>query len=240
MVEKDSLAGAGCLVVAEPTDLNVFVAEKGVLWMDVHYYGRTAHGAMPWLGVNAVSAMARLIPVLESYPFRFEESPALGKPTLSVNMVDGGNKTNVVPDHCRIVLDMRTVPSQDHTALIDEVRQQAEAVAKAHHNEIRVDITVDQNDRSVETDPEEPLVQAVVASVRAVTGRQPLIQGVHYATDAAVLVPGFGIPMVICGPGGTDMLHQPNEWVAVEQLAQATEIYADLARRLPGSAASAR
>jgi acetylornithine deacetylase len=63
---------------------------------------------------------------------------------------------------------------------------------------------------------------------------------VHYATDAAVLVPGFGIPMVICGPGGTDMLHQPNEWVAVEQLAQATEIYADLARRLPGSAASAR
>jgi succinyl-diaminopimelate desuccinylase len=240
MVERRSLQGGGYLVVAEPTDLNVFVAEKGVLWVHVHYYGRTAHGAMPWLGVNAVSAMSRLIPVLESYPFRFEESPSLGKPTLSVNMIDGGNKTNVVPDHCRIVLDMRTVPSQDHAALIGEVRQQAEAAARSVNGEIRVDITVDQDSLPVETDPQEPLVQAVVESVRTVTGRQPRVEGVHYATDGAVLAPGYSIPMVICGPGGTDMLHQPDEWVAVEQLTQAVEIYADLARRLLVGDAPAR
>lgn len=239
MVERRSLTGAGYLVVAEPTDLNVFVAEKGVLWMQVHYYGRTAHGAMPWLGVNAVSAMARLIPVLESYPFRFEESPTLGKPTLSVNMIDGGNKTNVVPDHCRIVLDMRTVPSQDHAALTQEVKQQAEAVARATNEDIRVDITVDQDSLAVETDPQEPLVRAVTASVQAVTGRPPRVEGVNYATDASVLAPGFSIPMVICGPGGSDMLHQPDEWVAIEQLTQAAEIYADLARRLLGPDGSA-
>ncbi len=240
MVDRASLQGAGYLVVAEPSDLNVFVAEKGVLWMDVHYYGRTAHGSMPWLGVNAVSAMARLIPVLEAYPFRFEESPILGKPTLSVNVIGGGNKTNVVPDHCRIVLDMRTVPTQDHAVLIDEVRRQAEAVARASNQEIRVDITVDQNDRSVETNPEEPLVQAMAASVRAVTGQEPRIEGVTYATDAAVLAPGFKIPMVICGPGAPGMAHQPDEWVAVEQLTQAAEAYADLARRLPGPAETSR
>jgi succinyl-diaminopimelate desuccinylase len=232
MVEQHSLDGAGYLVVAEPSDLDVFVAEKGVLWMQVHYYGRTAHGSMPWLGVNAVSAMARLIPVLESYPFSFEESPSLGEPTLSVNIIDGGNKTNVVPDHCRIVLDMRTVPSQDHALLIEAVRRRAEEVAATSSGEIRVDITVDQDDGSVETDPEEPLVEALAASVAAVTGRQPRIGGVTYATDAAVLVPGFEIPMVICGPGAPGMAHQPDEYVEVEQLVEATAVYADLARRL--------
>lgn len=234
MVERRSLAGAGYLVVAEPSDLNVFVAEKGVLWMEVHYYGRTAHGSMPWLGVNAISAMARLIPVLESYPFPFQESASLGKPTLSVNVIDGGNKTNVVPDHCRIVLDMRTVPSQNHATLIESVRQQAEAVAGAAAGDVRIDITVDQDDGSVETDADEPLVRALAASVESVTGNPPQIGGVTYATDAAVLAPGYGIPMVICGPGAPGMAHQPDEWVAVKQLVQAAEIYAELAHRLVG------
>jgi succinyl-diaminopimelate desuccinylase len=232
MVDGRSLAGAGHLVVAEASNLNVFVAEKGVLWMDVHYYGRTAHGSMPWLGVNAVSAMARLIPVLESYPFHFEESPSLGSPTLSVNMIDGGNKTNVVPDHCRIVLDMRTVPSQNHQELVAEVRRQAEAVAQSVSGEVRVDITVDQDNRAVETDPHLPLVEALVASVRSVTGRQPELRGVTYATDGAVLAPGFDIPMMICGPGTPGIIHQPDEYVEIEQLVQATAIYADLSRRL--------
>lgn len=232
MVDRRSLEGAGYLVVAEASDLNVFVAEKGVLWMDVHYYGRTAHGSMPWLGVNAVSAMARLIPVLETYPFFFEESALLGRPTLSVNMIDGGNKTNVVPDHCRIALDMRTVSSQDHADLIADVRRQAEAVAQSVSSEIQVDITVDQDNISVETDPGSPLVEALIASVASVTGWQPEVGGVTYATDAAVLAPGFDIPMVICGPGVPGMIHQPDEYVEIEQLVQASRIYAELSRRL--------
>jgi succinyl-diaminopimelate desuccinylase len=234
MVERRSLEGAGYLVVAEPTDLNVFVAEKGVLWLEVHYYGRTAHGSMPQLGVNAISAMARLIPALELYPFDFEESPSLGRPTLSVNVIAGGNKTNVVPDHCRIVLDMRTVPSQDHQTLIEAVRRLADEVARSVDGEVRVDITVDQSDGSVETDPEEPLVQALAACVAEVNGTRPEIGGVSYATDAAVLAPGFDIPMVICGPGAPGMAHQPDEYVEVKQLVQAAEIYAAIARRLLG------
>jgi succinyl-diaminopimelate desuccinylase len=234
MVARGSLTGAGYLVVAEPSDLDIFVAEKGVLWLDVHYYGRTAHGSMPWLGVNAISAMARLIPRLEEYPFPYEESPSLGKPTLSVNIIGGGNKTNVVPDHCHIVLDMRTVPSQDHASLIEDVRRTAEDVARETSAEMQVNIQVDQNDGPVETDPEEPLVAALAESVGAVTGRSPRIGGVTYATDAAVLGPGFQIPMVVCGPGAPGMAHQPDEYVEIAQLAQAADIYTDLARRLLG------
>jgi acetylornithine deacetylase/succinyl-diaminopimelate desuccinylase-like protein len=58
------------------------------------------------------------------------------------------------------------------------------------------------------------------------------VGGIAYGTDAADLAPGFDIPMVICGPGNSGMLHQTDEYVDVAELVQASEIYARLARRL--------
>ncbi|HLJ66216.1 MAG TPA: M20 family metallopeptidase [Chloroflexota bacterium] len=232
MVERRSLEGAEYLVVAEPTGLDVFVAEKGVLWVEVRALGRTAHGATPELGVNAVSFLARLIPQLEAYPFLFTESPLLGKPTLSVNIIEGGNKTNVVPDVCRIVVDMRTVPGQDHEVMLAQIGEMATTLAREESLDVRVEIDVENDVGPLETERTNPLVEAIVESVRSVRGVAPLVGGVPYATDAAYLAPGFDMPMVICGPGGRDMLHQPDEHVEVEQLVQAAYIYADLAQRL--------
>jgi acetylornithine deacetylase/succinyl-diaminopimelate desuccinylase-like protein len=78
------------------------------------------------------------------------------------------------------------------------------------------------------------LVEATIEAVTAVRGKTPQVGGVTYGTDGAYLAPGFKIPMVICGPGGMDMLHQPNEYVEIEQLVQASQIYVDLAQRLLG------
>jgi len=234
MVERRSLEGARHLVVAEPSDLNVFVGEKGVLWTRLRALGRTAHGSMPWLGVNTVSYMARLIPRLEEYPFAWEESALLGKPTLSVNVIRGGNKTNVVPDLCEVELDMRTVPSQRHEEILDRLRSLAEETARGFGPGLRIELEVDNDKPPLETDHSEPLVGATIAAVQAVRGSAPDVGGVTYGTDAACLGPGFNIPMVICGPGAPGMAHQPDEYVEVEQLVQAAEIYADLARRLLG------
>jgi succinyl-diaminopimelate desuccinylase len=232
MVNAASLPSGGRLVVAEPTDLNVFHGEKGVLWLKVRALGRTAHGSMPWLGANAISAIARLIPQLEAYPFPFEESPLLGKPSLSVNVISGGNKTNVVPDVCEIEVDMRTVPTQSHAELVDHVHRLAEDVAREVHPDIRIEVEVDQDVVALETDRHHELVEATIESVRAVRGRDPEVGGVTYGTDGAHLGPGFSMPVVICGPGANGMAHQPDEYVEVEQLVHAAEIYVDLARRL--------
>jgi succinyl-diaminopimelate desuccinylase len=221
-------------VVAEPSDLQVYIGEKGVLWMHVRALGRTAHGSMPSLGVNAVSYVARLIPRLEAYPFPWKENDLLGQPTLSVNVIEGGNKMNVVPDFCRIEVDMRTVPGQVHAEMVSTLRSIAEGEARAYHPDLRVEVEVDNDKPPIETDRSEPLVDAVVQSVAAVRGSTPEVGGVSYGTDAACLGPGFGIPMVICGPGAPSMAHQPDEYVEVEQLVQAAQIYEDVARRLLG------
>jgi succinyl-diaminopimelate desuccinylase len=232
IVDAQGLPTGGNLIVAEPTDLNVFHAEKGVLWLKVRALGKTAHGSMPWFGANAISAIARLIPRLEEYPFAYEETRLLGKPSISVNVIAGGNKTNVVPDVCEIEVDMRTVPSQDHAAIVEHVRRLAEEVASSVHADMRIEVEVDQSVTALETARDHPLVEAAVASVRDVRGRNPEVGGVTYGTDGAHLGPGFDMPVVICGPGANGMAHQPDEYVEVEQLVQAAEIYVDLAHRL--------
>lgn len=234
MAERKSLQGAKYLVVAEPTDLNVFIAEKGVLWVDIRAAGRTAHGSMPNLGINAVSYIARLIPRLEAYPFPFEESRLLGKPTLSVNVIQGGNKTNVVPDLCTVSIDMRTVPSQSHEALVAGIRRMAGEVAQEFDPDLQVEVEVVHDEPPVETDRAEALVKDTVEAVQKVRGAAPEVTGVMFATDAAVLTPTFDLPMVICGPGAPGQAHQPDEHVSVEQLVQAAQIYADLAVRMLG------
>jgi succinyl-diaminopimelate desuccinylase len=234
MTDRGSLERSRYLVVAEPSNLDVFIGEKGVLWVKVRALGRTGHGSMPWLGINAVSYMARLIPLLEAYPFPFEESDLLGKPTISINMIEGGNKVNVVPDLCEITIDLRTVPMQNHDGIIEALEVLATQVARDFHPDLRVELEVQEDVGSLETDRAEPLIAAMIASARTVRGEEPVVGGVTYGTDAAYLGPGFNIPMVICGPGAQGMAHQPDEYVEVEQLVQAAAIYADLAQRLLG------
>lgn len=230
MVDRRAIEPGGRLVVAEPTDLNVFHGEKGVLWLNVRALGRTAHGSMPHLGVNAINGMALLIPRLNEYPFPYEESVLLGKPTLSLNVIRGGNKTNVIPDYCEIEIDMRTVPGQDHAAITEAVRALADEVARDVEG-LRMVVEVVSDVSPFETDSSHQLVKDLVESVRTVRGADPTVGGVAYATDGAHLGPGFDMPVVICGPGAPGMAHQPDEYVETRQLVEAAEIYRDLAIR---------
>jgi succinyl-diaminopimelate desuccinylase len=174
--------------------------------------------------------MALLIPRLNEYPFPYQESRLLGKPSLSVNVIRGGNKTNVIPDYCEIEIDMRTLPGQDHQAIAEGVRVLADEVAREVPG-LRMEVEVVSDVSPLETDRSNPLVKDLVDSVRSVRGSDPEVGGVAYATDGAHLGPGFGMPVVICGPGAPGMAHQPDEYVETQQLVEAAEIYRDLAIR---------
>ena len=92
------------VIVAEPTDLNVVVAHKGVARWTVHTRGRAAHSSRPELGVSAIYGMAKILNVLEEYardvaPGRGAH-PLVGRPSLSVGVIAGGLSVNTVPDHC--------------------------------------------------------------------------------------------------------------------------------------------
>ena len=227
-VAQGALAGCGGLVLAEPTNLDVLAAEKGVLWVEVTARGKAAHGATPHLGVNAVAAVADLLHEATRWSLPHAPHPLLDAPTLNVGTIRGGVKTSIVPDRCTVTLDFRTVPGQNHQDLLSRVRAACNRLAAARPG-LGWEFRVVNELPPVETPVGAPLVRAAQEAAAAVTGERRPVRGAPYYTDGATLAPAFGLPMVICGPGNPALAHQTDEWVPVDQLVQAAELYARLA-----------
>jgi succinyl-diaminopimelate desuccinylase len=143
---------------------------------------------------------------------------------MSVNTIQGGMKTNVVPDGCVVTVDMRTVPGQSHEAIVMRIKEMIAGLRRLNPTfKASVKIT---NDRPpVETSPKEAAVGLFAGIVEEVMGERPTPKGVRYYTDATALAPAFKAPMIICGPGDPKLAHQPNENIVIEKLVQAVKIY---------------
>src|SRR5258706_8208044 len=93
---------ADLAIVGEPTKLEVVTAHKGSLWLTLETRGKSAHGATPQFGRNAVHAMARVVDLLETdyrnQLLRRRAHPLLGHATVSVGSIAGGSQPNIVPD----------------------------------------------------------------------------------------------------------------------------------------------
>jgi succinyl-diaminopimelate desuccinylase len=221
---QPNLGPVQAVMIPEPSYNDVFVAEKGALWLEITTQGKTAHGSMPELGRNAVMMMVSLITEFQKLAFPHQEHPMLGGFSQSVNTIAGGVKTNVVPDYCIVTVDMRTVPGQDHQAI---VRQVETLIADLNRRipDFKASVRVVNDRVPVETSPKEPAVQGFLDVVAEVTGERPVPKGVRYYTDAVAFVPVLKAPMIICGPGDAKLAHQPNEHVEISKLVQSAKIF---------------
>ncbi len=225
-IVADGLQAAGG-IVGEPTSLQPVIAHKGVLRWDVQVHGRTAHTANPHLGVNAISGMTQVLAALESSWAHTltEEHPLLGHGTATVVGIEGGVAPNVVPDLCRATISRRFLPSENP----DDVLRACDATLDG----LRAagpDWTVQRgapalNDFAMETEPDEPVVQATMEAIEQVTGRRPTPRGAPYSTDASKLSRLGHIPCVVLGAGDIAHAHTANEFVPLDELAQVAEIY---------------
>jgi acetylornithine deacetylase/succinyl-diaminopimelate desuccinylase-like protein len=170
LVATGRLPAARCLVVGEPTGLQVVAAHKGALRLEVVVHGRAAHGARPELGANAVTAMAGVVAACAAIELpALPPHPLLGPATVSVNQISGGTAVNVVPDRCRATLDIRTLPGHDH----EQIRRLVErAVAGGLDGVAGVtsEVTVLNEAAPVATDLQDPLVTAALAAASVADG----------------------------------------------------------------------
>lgn len=217
---------ADLALVGEATELKVVTAHKGSLWLRVETHGRAAHGARPELGRNAVLAMARVVELLETKyaaQLRRHVHPLLGGATVSVGAISGGTQPNIVPDHCHILVDRRTLPGETESAVRREIKEllrpQGLKVAISNYKPVPC--------QPLETSLKLPLVRQLLDSIGQ---RQPL--GVDYFCDASVLAQG-GTPSVVFGPGNIAQAHTADEWISAKQLNKATDMLLGFLRTLP-------
>jgi acetylornithine deacetylase len=214
-------------IVAEPTQLKIVVAHKGVVRWRCRTLGRAAHSSRPEAGDNAVYRMAPIVAALEQYHRQVLANsrvhPLCGGPTLSVGTIAGGISVNTIPDRCTIEIDRRLVPGEEPS---DAYRQTIDYLTKVIGDASAL--------QHIEHEP--PFIQSpglseatsgelseqLSRAVREVTGHAEKV-GVPFGTDAAAIARA-GVPAVVFGPGSIEQAHTADEWVGLEEVEQAAEI----------------
>ncbi len=217
---------AGLAIVGEPTCLRVVTAHKGNIWLKMETRGRAAHGARPELGDNAVHTASQIVHLLQTEyaaELATRAHPLLGRPTISVGMIQGGTQPNIVPDRCMIVADRRLIPGETKAGVIREISN----LLDRHGLAAVMGDTKNAPCLPMETDASLPLVRAFM---EAAGGGGPL--GVDYFCDASVLSKG-GIPSVVFGPGDIAQAHTRDEWISLSSLEQGAAILKRFLQSLP-------
>ncbi|HEV8635956.1 MAG TPA: M20 family metallopeptidase [Chloroflexota bacterium] len=237
-----AFAGGGpkvdAAVVGEPTLLNVVRAHKGLVRWTIETRGRSAHTSRPEVGDNAIYQMVELIaalrPALEP---RLSERGhrLLGRPTFTVSTIHGGLGVNIVPDQCAIAVDRRTLPAEPHDAVIAELHAVVGEITRDRPH-LRVEIGEPFADiAGLDTPDEHPFVRLTTRVAQA-HGGAPNAVGVPYGTNAPGLA-AHGVPTVVLGPGDIAQAHSEDEWVELDQVERAAELYAQLGLDFRGAAA---
>jgi succinyl-diaminopimelate desuccinylase len=214
------LEPASGILIGEPTGNRVSLGHKGCFCVTASFRGTTAHSSMPHLGRNAVYDAARAVGRIEAYRFAQGDDGRLGPPSVNVGVFRGGLNFNSVPDSAEFTVDVRTNSLMPHEQLMREL----EAVA----GEARLSPMVDMP--AVATAADDEFACAVSDAAARVLGYEAGRPGpaMPFFTDGSVLGPAQAAPVVILGPGDTELAHQTDESCSVEAIEDATAIYREL------------
>jgi acetylornithine deacetylase/succinyl-diaminopimelate desuccinylase family protein len=223
-------------IVGEPTNLEIQPSHRGLEWLEVHIFGKAAHGGQADKGVNAISMAAKFIDSVESdlLPrLAARKSEHTLPPTLNMGVIEGGQQPSSVADHCIVRLDRRWIPEESLEQVFQEIYDVFDTVKRAHP-QFRAKLKRDP--RNMKTMTHVPnvvsrnhvLVKAIGRSVRKETGRAPKLTSFWGWTDAALLTHFAKIPTVLFGPGGGGA-HARTEFVKVSDLTTCANVYSDVA-----------
>ena len=206
---------ADAAIVLEPTSLVPVVAHAGVLRGELRAEGRAAHSATPELGENAIAALVEAVPGIVAWAEQREpnQHELCGRTSFSVTTIRGGSGINTIPSECVAEFDWRLHPSDDpesaRAALVEQLVESGVSLAP-----------VSLADGGLDLDLNEPLVSAA----KAVCGR---VTGLRAGTDASKFARA-GTPAIVLGPGSLVQAHTADEWIEIEEIARAAELYVEL------------
>jgi acetylornithine deacetylase len=211
-------------IVAEPTDLNVVVAHRGVIRWQCTMHGRAAHSSRPEDGANAIYAMTRVVREIEEF-HRVElasrpSDPLCGPPTACVTTIRGGTGANTVPDRALVDIDRRLSPEELPQAAYEELVARTSELADIGNCRLEHHPPWMQS-HGLTSRGNQAWAERLLSAART-TGIESKLIGVPYGTNAASIAV-TGIPTVVFGPGSITQAHTADEWIAVDEMQRAVE-----------------
>ncbi len=204
---KEERIDADAAVLVDAGKDVIDVAEKGPLWLKLKARGKSAHGAYPERGENAIMKMVSALKKLEGLELEGEHE-LLGKATLNVGTIRGGEKTNMVPESCEVTVDLRLLPGQSKEEAVESVKKRVK--------EIEVEEVAFME--PCEMEKESNIVKALSQAMEDVAGKAEL-KGVSGCTGLTLLP----FPAVATG-FGPDVAHSANEYINLDDLERGASV----------------
>ena len=190
-------------IVGEPTGMHPAVAEKGLMVLDGEVCGVSGHAARSE-GVNAIYKALPVVERLRSLQFD-RVSDFLGPVKISVTQISAGTQHNVVPDLCRIVVDVRTTDAYSNEHTLEMIR--------AAVPDCRLE------PRSTRLRPSSIALSHPIVSRLVTLGREPF--GSPTLSDQALMP----FPSVKVGPGDSSRSHTADEYICFDEIREAIQLY---------------
>ncbi|WP_294379139.1 M20 family metallopeptidase, partial [uncultured Clostridium sp.] len=227
------------VLISEPTGMDLCTRHKGFEWMEVKMIGRSCHGSTPKEGKNAIYAASyfnqiiqeKLEPIIDS---RFDKE--LGRGSVCVGKIEGGNDPNIVPDLCSVQLDRRWLPQESLESVHNEVIECAKIAAEKYGckfefrplvelraSMVNAPYSLDVNDKFVTT------MQDILSNVLKKNVEPTYFKG---WSDAGILGNHSDAKCIILGPGNAEQAHANDEFCSLDEIYENSEVCFEAIRKL--------
>ena len=226
LIQRVKVDGA---IVAEPTGLEVCLAHKGYLWIEVEVAGRAAHGSKFELGIDANMKMGHFLSRLSALERELRARPPhplVGPPSLHAALLSGGTGLSTYAPSSTVKIERRTVPGETEAQAVAEIQAIVDRLA-AEDPDFRAAVRPFFVRHPFEVARTAPIVRAVDRAAAAVLGRPARHIGDTPWMDAALLQ-AAGVETVVCGAAGAGA-HSDVEWVDLESVVKLANILAQTA-----------
>lgn len=196
-------------IVGEPTQMQLAIAERGLLVLDCITEGKSGHAAREE-GDNAIYKALKDIEWFRTYRFA-KESELFGAIKMNVTIIEAGSQHNVVPASCKFTVDVRVTDAYSNEEALKIIR-----------NNVSCQVTP----RSVRLKPssiskDHPIVQAGISMGRETYGSPT-------TSDQALL----DIPSLKMGPGDSARSHMADEFIYVDEIKEGVDIYIKMLEKI--------
>ncbi len=215
-----ALAAAGrpkarAAIIGEPTSLTPVRMHKGIMMEAVRVTGRAGHSSNPALGNSALDGMHAVMGDLVAYRAELAERYSnplfeVAFPTLNLGCIHGGDSPNRICGKAELHFDLRMTPGGDNATVRADIADRIERLAERHKLDIELESLIQ------DVSPFEQAADSeLVRTAEKLSGHSA--HAVAFATEAPFLQQ-LGMETIVMGPGSIDQAHQPDEFLALDQI----------------------
>ena len=234
LIEEEGLV-PDYAVLTEPTNLGVYLGQRGRLEFDLDFAGVSAHGSAPERGDNAIYRAAETALRVRGLHERLKTDAFLGKGSVAVTMIRSESPSLcAIPDQCSLHLDRRLTwgeTKESATAELEGICDEKTRILIPVYTKKSYLGTVFEQEKYYPTwkiPADHPVVQAGVKAYRRLFGAPPRVDKWTFSTNGVAICGKHGIPCLGFGPGNEVYAHAPNESIPIEHLVKASAFYAFL------------